>query len=86
MSGTIPVPRLCRLERLEDGQWTKVGDYALLYPHRYAERLAEKGKAGRATVLADDLQPTDEVYTVEVKTCPVCSTLHTAPYDGSCLL
>jgi hypothetical protein len=65
LNATIPVPRLCRLERLENGQWTKVGDYALLYPHRYAERLAEKGKVGRATVLADNLQPTDEVYVIE---------------------
>lgn len=62
---TIPVPRLCRLERLKDGQWEKMGDYSLLYPHRYAERLAEKGKVGRATVLDDRLQPTDEVYVIE---------------------
>lgn len=66
LSGTTPVPRLCRLERLnENGTWERVGDHSLLYPHRYAERLADKGKVGRATVLDDRLQPTDEVYVVE---------------------
>lgn len=87
MTGTIPVPRLCRLERLNDeGEWERVGDYSLLYPHRYPERLAAAGKAGRATVLDDSLRPTKETYTVKVKTCPVCERVHAAPYDGSCLL
>ena len=66
VSGTIPVARLCRLEKKnEKGEWVRVGDHALLYPHRYAERLSEKGKIGRATVLDERLQPTGEVYEVE---------------------
>lgn len=80
-----PRPRLCRLERLEKGEWKAVGTVSLLHPERYAERLAAKGKAGRAIELDERLQP-GRVHAVDVKNCPVCGDPHAAPYDGSCLL
>ena len=87
MNETIPVARLCRLERLEGDQWVVVGDYSLLYPHRYPERLAVNGKIGRATVLDEHLAVTGEVYTSpDVEVCPMCSAIHPAPFDGRCLL
>ena len=63
----IPVPTLCRLEYLTREGWV-VGHAAfnLLHPERYVERLEERGKVGRCTVLGDDLQPTDEVYVASV--------------------
>jgi hypothetical protein len=60
---STPVPTLCRLEYLTPNGWT-VGHHGvnLLHPERYVERLAERGKFGRVTVLADDLTPTSTVY------------------------
>lgn len=57
------MPTLTRLEYLTPQGWV-VGHAAmnLLDPERYTVRLAAKGKFGRATVLAEDLQPTDTVY------------------------
>lgn len=56
-------PSLCRLEYLTANGWS-VGHagVALLHPDRYVERLTARGKFGRATVLDERLQPTDEVY------------------------
>ena len=84
---TIPAPKLCRIEELIKGQWVRKGpDVGLLYPERVPPRYAAHGKVARVTELGDNLQPTGRVHQVEVKTCPVCSDKHAAPYDGSCLL
>lgn len=83
----IPVPTLVQLQRMDDdGNWVAVGTENLLYPHRYAERLAAHGKTGRAVALDDHLQPTGTVYEPVVERCPVCERTHVAPYDGTCLL
>lgn len=86
MTTKIPVPRMCRLERLTDGKWVHVTDCSLLYPDRYPQRLAAKGKVGRATVLDGNLRPTGEVYTATLADCSFCGGTHPAPYDGTCLL
>lgn len=59
----IPVPSLCRLEYLTPEGWV-VGHagVSLLNPAKYVERLAERGKFGRATVLADDLKTALQVF------------------------
>lgn len=69
-----PVPVLCRLEYLTPDGW-KVGHAGinLLHPERYVERLAERGKFGRATVLADDLKTELQVF--EPKELPDPSVL-----------
>jgi hypothetical protein len=58
-------PTLVRLEyQNSKGDWTLAhAGIALLAPGRYVERLADKGKIGRATVLdPDTLAPTGKVY------------------------
>lgn len=61
-----PVPRLTRLETYKRGQWVvSHAGVALLHPDRYAPRLADRGLIARATVLDENLQPTDEVYMTE---------------------
>ena len=59
----FPVPTLVRLEYLTPTGWA-VGHRAmnLLHPARYVERLAARGKIGRATELDDQLQPTGTVW------------------------
>lgn len=80
-------PKLVRLETLVDGSWVRGLDVALLYPERYAERLAAKGKVGRAIELDDRLQPTGQVWGGgAVGNCSVCEEIHEGPYDGRCLL
>lgn len=56
-------PAICRLEYLTRKGWV-VGHaaVALLHPARYVERLEAAGKVGRATVLDDNLQPTEATW------------------------
>lgn len=87
MTKTIPAPKLCRIEELRAGTWVELQHaVGLLYPERVPPRYAAHGKVARVTELGDNLQPTGRVHQVAVKTCPVCSDKHAAPYDGSCLL
>ena len=107
---TFPVPTFVRLEFLTPTGWVDNGTAALLYPHRYPERLREKGKFGRCTALDEKLKPTGRVWvsddvppdpSVLVRTdngripwalpeparlCLLCSSKHSSPFDGSCLL
>jgi len=56
-------PTFVRLEYLTPTGW-ELGHSGinLMNPARYVERLAERGKFGRATELSDDLQPTGTVW------------------------
>lgn len=57
------VGTLCRLEYLTRKGWVMGhAGINLLHPERYVERLTDRGKFGRCTVLDDRLQPTGTVY------------------------
>lgn len=96
----LPVPTLVQLEYLTRDGWV-VGHkgIALLQPARYVERLAARGKVGRATALDDQLQPTGQVWApsdvpspdrlyptataIPAVRCGLCSGQH---QEGVCLL
>lgn len=61
-------PKSVRLEVLTPDGWVLAGGHAmqsLLHPERYPERLRERGKFGRATLLDDRLRPTKTVWVAD---------------------
>lgn len=79
----LPTPTLVRLEYRTPNGWV-IGHkgIALLHPGRYVERLAEKGKIGRAIALDDQLQPTGQVWG-GAPGCGLCAGDH---QEGRCLI
>lgn len=58
----IPAPTLCQLEYLTPTGWASHGNFNLLYPERYIDRLAAQRKFGRVTILDAKLRPTGKVF------------------------
>jgi hypothetical protein len=97
----LPTPVTCRLEYLTpEGDWTYLATHALLYPDRYADRLSDAGKVGRAVEVGGDqriwtsdnvpddpsvLVPTTEGGPVPYK-LPHCTECQAAHADGFCLI
>lgn len=91
-------PYLCRLEYLtRDGWQTGHKAIMLLHPDKYVERLTDKGKVGRVTILdtgqvivSPDVPDPSRMVASDTQIpqmlCPHCDAAHRPPFDGKCLL